>query len=296
MAYRNLIVAALAACSVETALPPATGHGAPPLPVLPAIPALSALAASTAPITATPRKATGTLMPRAEVAIVARARGTITALDVEVGARVRRGQILFRIDDRDAALKLSQSKLALALARRQLAAIEVEHRRTARLFEQQAATPQQRDQLVAQVETARLVVASAKTSVALANRAVSDTVATSPIDGIVVARPGVLGATVSDSPAPIVIVQDQTQLELTFQLPDRALATVRAGDPITIAFPALGIERAAAIALIAPRVDPRTRTVELSAVLDNRDGALRPGLAGEVALASASVARRTEAP
>ena len=36
-----------------------------------------------------------------------------------------------------------------------------------------------------------------------------------------------------------------------------------------------------------PSVDPRTRTIELTAVLDNGDGALRPGLMADVALAAA---------
>jgi multidrug efflux pump subunit AcrA (membrane-fusion protein) len=44
------------------------------------------------------------------------------------------------------------------------------------------------------------------------------------------------------------------------------------------------VARKATISIVAPSVDPRTRTVELTAVLDNRDGALRPGLMADVEL------------
>jgi len=54
-----------------------------------------------------------------------------------------------------------------------------------------------------------------------------------------------------------------------------------------VTVPALGASRKATIALVAPSVDPRTRTVELTAVLDNRDGALRPGLTADVELTAA---------
>ena len=81
------LVVLLAACGKEAdgkrALPPATGSGAPPLPQLPAV----AQAAPRAPTAATSiSRATGTLLPHAEVAVVAQARGVLTALAVEVGA------------------------------------------------------------------------------------------------------------------------------------------------------------------------------------------------------------------
>jgi len=278
---RALIWLVAIACRKDAALPPATGPGAPPLPVLPVIHPPAAPPA--APAASSPT-ATGTLLPHAEVALAARARGAITALDAEVGARVRRGQVVFRVDDRDAALRLAQARTQLAVARQQLAGLEVERDRTERLFAQQAASPQQHDQLASQVAAARLGVTQAHNGVAIASQAVDDTIARAPLDGIVVARHASLGQLVD---GPVVTIQDQARLDLAFRLPDRALAHVKVGDPVTVTLPALGLSREAAIAIVAPRVDPRTRTVELTCVLDNRDGALRPGLAAEVTLGRA---------
>lgn len=295
----NMLVAlVLVSCSKgedPSALPPATGAGAPPLPVLPAIhPAAPPPAAATT----SERKATGTLMPHAQVSVVARASGVITALSVDVGARVKHGQVVFRVDSRDAELRLAQAQTQLAAAEQQLRATQVEHRRTQQLFEQHAASPQQWDQISAQLDAARLGVAQARSGVAMAAKAVADATARAPIDGVVTARPVALGDYVTGMPpTQVLTLQDQATLDLEFRLPERALISVRPGDPITVSLPALGVSRKAAIAIVAPSVDARTRTVGLRAVLDNRDGALRPGLMADIELdavraASAQPARK----
>jgi membrane fusion protein, multidrug efflux system len=266
----------------KQALPPATGSGSPPLPSLPVVASTQPPAGAT---TTSVRRSTGTLLPHSEVAVVARSHGVIVALTVDVGARVRKGQVVFRVDDRDAALRLAQAQTQLAAARQQQTSIDVEYRRTKLLFEQQAASAQQWDQISAQLEGAKVGVAQAHNGVAVASKAVADTTAVAPIDGVVVARHVALGDYVSDSPATkVIVVQDQATLDLKFRLPERALSSVRTGDAITVALPALGVTRKATISIVAPSVDPRTRTIELTAVLDNRDGALRPGLMADVEL------------
>jgi membrane fusion protein (multidrug efflux system) len=90
----------------------------------------------------------------------------------------------------------------------------------------------------------------------------------------------------------VLIVQNQSQLELKFRLPERSLATVAPGGAITARFEALGAARPAKVLRINPTVDPRTRTFEVVAVLDNADGALKPGLLAEVDLAPTPAAAK----
>jgi RND family efflux transporter MFP subunit len=277
--------------SDRKALPPATGSGAAPLPVLPQ---LARPAETPSATTASASKSTGTLLPHSEVAVVARAPGVVVELTVEVGARVKRGQVLFRVDDRGAVLRLAQAQTQLASAELQVKTTEVEYRRSKLLFDQQAVTQQHWDQISAQLDAARVGVAQARNGVAMASKAVVDATARAPIDGVVVARPVAFGDYVSDAPpTKVVVLQDQATLDLKFRLPERALASVRTGDAITVSLPALGLSRKASISIVAPSVDPRTRTVELTAVLDNRDGALRPGLMADIALGAAVAEAQT---
>jgi membrane fusion protein (multidrug efflux system) len=288
------VALALAGCGKDSradhqGLPTAVGAGAPPLPVLPALAKAEAPAA-----TAPTGRSTGTLLPHAEVAVVARASGVVSELGVEVGAHVRQGQILFRIDDRGATLRLAQARTQLAAAELQQRTAEVEFRRAKALLEQQAVTQQRWDQASAEFEAARVGVAQARNGVAVADKAVVDATARAPISGVVVTRSVALGDYVSDAPPTrVLVLQDQATLELKFRLPEQALATVRTGAPLRVSVPALAISRAAEVSIVAPSVDPRTRTIELTAVLDNRDGALRPGLMADVALAAAPASAPT---
>ena len=271
-------------------LPPATGPGAPPLPSVPALPAAdSAAGAQPASVEVAERKATGTLLPRSEVSVVARARGAVVALEVEVGAKVKRGQLLFRIDAREATLRLAQAQTQVAAAEQQQRAVEAEYNRTKALFEQQAATPQQWELVSAQLDGAKVAVAQARNGAAVAAKAVTDATARAPIDGLVVSRSVALGNFLNDGEAALVL-QDQATLELRFRLPERALAAVHVGDALTVTVPALGLARPAKIAIVGPSVDTRTGTFELTALLDNRDGALRPGQMAQVELGAAAPA------
>jgi membrane fusion protein (multidrug efflux system) len=283
-----VVAAALAGCGKDTkeadrkALPPPTGAGSPPLPALPAVVKPAAPPSAT---TASARRSTGTLLPHSEVAVVARASGVVVELTVDVGARVKKGQVLFRIDDRGTGLRLAQAQTQLAAAELQLKTVEVEYRRSKLLFDQQAVTQQHWDQVSAQVDAARVGVAQARNGVAVASKAVVDATARAPIDGIVVSRPVAFGDYVNDgTPTKVLVLQDQATLDLKFRMPEQALASVRTGDAITVSLPALGLSRKANISIVAPSVDPRTRTVEMTAVLENRDGALRPGLMADISL------------
>jgi RND family efflux transporter MFP subunit len=219
----------------------------------------------------------------------------LAELGVEVGARVTRGQVLFHVDDRGAVLRLAQAKAQLATAAVELRAARVEYRRAKGLVDQQAVTQQHWDQVSAQLDAARAGVAQARSSVAVAGNAVGDATARAPIDGIVVSLPVAVGDFVSAEAATrVVVLQDQATLDVKFRLPEPALLHVRPGDAVAISLPALAAARTAQVSIVAPSVDPRTRTVELTAVLDNRDGALRPGLMAEVALDAARISQSSQ--
>jgi multidrug efflux pump subunit AcrA (membrane-fusion protein) len=82
----------------------------------------------------------------------------------------------------------------------------------------------------------------------------------------------------------VLVVQDQSTLELRFRLPEKALAEIEVGDVVKANFEALGITREAKVARIQPAVDPRTRTIELVGEIPNKDGVLKSGLLATVDL------------
>jgi membrane fusion protein (multidrug efflux system) len=262
-------------------LPPATGTGAAPLPEIPDVSQLGKGDAG-APAQA---QTTGTLVARAEVSIAPRSSGTLIEVRFDEGQPVKKGDVLFRLDSRDAALAKRSAETQLRGARLALQTQETEHKRIASLVAQNAAPRQQLDQLAAAVEAARVQIAAAQDAVAIATKGIADATVRSPISGVVLEKKLSVGEYASMAPAsPVLVLQDQATLELKFRLPERALATIHRGDKVRVRIPALGVTRDATISEIAPMVDTRTRTIELTAQLDNADGALRPGQMAEVEL------------
>lgn len=286
------ILAALlgaAGCKKEGAeLPPASGEGAPPPPKVPTI--------TTGPRDAAAHDGhtTGTTFPAAEANVGPMIGGTILAIEVVEGQRVKKGDVLFRLDARDAALRVRQAEVALAQARVAERAARTEHDRTKVLVDQGAQNRAAWDAIVARYDGARVGVDQAQVMLSIARKASADAVVRAPIDGLITAKlknAGELATTMP--PTVVVVVQDQRTLELKFRLPELALRGVVAGMPIRADFTAVGVSRDAVVQRVMPSVDARTRTVELVAVLDNADGALRPGLLAEVTVKAPTTAPTT---
>ena len=293
-----VVVLLLAACKREQqALPPARGDDAPSMPDLPALEKASNDATSVAP---SEDRTTGTTFARAEAQLGPNAAGVIEKILVREGEHVKRGAILFRQDTGDAALRVEQAKVALEAERVNLRAVETEQQRTKAMFDQKAMNHMQWDQAQARLDAARVSMQRAEVALSVANKALADAVVRSPIDGIVVSKLKNEGEMATMMPPTVVlIVQDQSALELRFKLPERALRRIRVGDSVKARFDALGIEREAKISRIQSAIDAQTRTVEVVGELPNPDGTIKAGLLANVELqpaATSPIARTAGTP
>lgn len=279
----------LAACKREQeALPPAHGDQAPAMPDLPVLEKSSDEATT---VSTSEARTTGTTFPRAEAQLGPNAAGLLEKILVREGDAVKRGQVVFRQDMRDAALRVDQAKVSLESARVNLRASETDYQRTKAMFEQKAMNQVQWDQAQTRLDGARVGVQQAEVALNVANKALADATVRSPIDGLVVAKLKNEGEMATMMPATIVLViQDQSSLELRFRLPERALRYVKIGASVKARFDALGVEREAKITRIQSAIDEKTRTVEVVVLLPNQDGALKAGLLANVELEPATAA------
>ena len=289
-----------AACKAKDGakLPPATGEGAAPLPTLPKIvvPGSGSGTASLPAVRASEVRTTGTLVARSEITVGPRVGGLIAKIAVAEGDTVKKGQLLFQIDASVGILARNSAKAALAGAQVQVDAAQVAYDRAKALFEKGALPQAQWDQAQTGLAGAKVGVQAAQATLAMASKMVADATVTAPMKGVVTTLRMHEGEYAQMMPPSVVLVlQDRTMLELQFRLPEAALAVVGQGDQITAVFSAVAVTRPAKIARINPSVDARTRTIELVAVIDNHDDALKPGLLAEVVLGAAPAAETAPA-
>jgi RND family efflux transporter MFP subunit len=268
----------------ENSLPPPKGSGVP-LPSVPNVGALMQVPTGSTASDPAALSATGTLYARNEAALGPSASGTLVDVAVREGDRVKKGQVLFRLDSGQANLSVQQAKALLESARVNLRAVELEHTRTKELHDRGSVPAATFEQVQARYDLAKSSVAQSQAQVALLQRSVADSVVRSPISGVVTQKLKNVGETVTMMPpTTVVIIQDTAVLELKARLPERALGLVGPGGKLKVRFPAVGLEREIVVSRVNPAVDVATRTVEIVAEIDNQDGALRPGMLAEVTL------------
>ncbi|MGI8560889.1 MAG: efflux RND transporter periplasmic adaptor subunit [Luteimonas sp.] len=210
---------------------------------------------------------TAPLEPRAEAQVVAKTSGVALQVLVEEGDVVRAGQVLARLDPDRAALQAAQSAA-------QMRKLEANFRRSQQLAEQQLVSAADFDQLRYDLENARAANRLANLELSYAN-------VKAPIAGVIAQRSIKPGNFVQIN-TPIMRIVDNSRLEATLNVPERELATLKAGQPVKLQVDALpGRTFDGTVDRVAPVVDAGSGTFRVIAAFDGVD-LLQPGMFGRI--------------
>lgn len=195
------------------------------------------------------------------------------------GEAVARGQVLLRLDDRDARARLAQAKAAREAAQAMLERAEAALRRVQRLHAAKAATDQDLEAAVAGAKAARAAVARAREAENEAAAALDWFVLRAPAAGRVLERlvdPGDLAV----PGRPAVVLYDPAALRLAAAVPEEYAGKLRPGTTLALRF---GPERTrrGRVTRVLPAADPRAGTVTVRVRIEDPAG-LFPGLLGRL--------------
>ena len=212
-----------------------------------------------------PQEATYTSTVQAYVKnnIVPQTAGRITKINVEVGDRVKKGQVLAEID-----------KAQLQQAQLQLHNAEVELGRLKSLYEAGGLSKSDLDAIELQYNVAKTQV----------DNLIENTTLLSPIDGVITARNYDAGDMYAMS-APIFTVEQIKPVKLLVAVSESDYSKVKKGARVIVkadAFPDLVFD--GKIDRIYPTIDPSTRTFNVEVVVPNNYSTLRPGMFARVTL------------
>lgn len=282
-----IVTLCLVACKETAAgssvLPPPSGSALPP----PAVPELKENQGSDKGVNATAHqgsyRGTGTLRAREKAELAPKSTGVITVITVDEGDRVKKGQLLFRVDAQQAALAVAQARAGLEATNVALANAELELKRTQLLFERGSVAPAAYDDAKSRYDAAKASTRQAEVALSQAQRSAGDTAVYAPFSGIVTQKLKSVGEMATTTPPSVVlVVQDVDVIELRSNVPERALQYLGPGAEIEVSLPGIGEKRRVPITRISPTIDVRTRTAEVIAEIPNEDGKLKPGMLVEV--------------
>lgn len=215
----------------------------------------------------------GTVRAKNGAAIAARIAGTVTGVRVKAGDRVSRGQLLLEIEAVEgmagaaaatASVTEAQQGLEEARSRRDLA--RVTFGRFEKLFQEQAVTRQEFDVRRTELAVADQGVAQAEARLARAreeSKAAASVAGhgrvTSPLSGVVTARPAEVGMTVFPGTL-LVTVEEGGEYRLEANAPESLLRQVKPGDTVRVAIEGSGAPAPGRVVEVVPSVDPASRT------------------------------------
>lgn len=209
---------------------------------------------------AAPTAYAGEVRARHEPALAFRIGGKIARRQVDVGARVKAGQVLAELDASDVALQREAAQAQLASAEADLALAKSELDRYQQLLDQQLVSRSLYDARVSQFEAAqarvRQVRAQARVSVNQADYAVLR----APADGVIAQRLAEAGQVVAPGQT-VFVLAEEGEREVAISIPEREASLFPVGRPLLVELWSKPGERfPGQLREISPSADPQART------------------------------------
>lgn len=217
---------------------------------------------------------TGSIMAIQQASIFARVGGYLEKIPVDIGDKVRKGQVLAVINYQDLQNQYDQAKANFEYA-------SIQYERAKKLIAKQLIAQNDLDTAKTQYD-----VTLALKNLAALN--LSYATITAPFSGYIANRyvdPGVLipGSTQMVPATPLLVLVDINTVKIMVNIPERDVENIRAGMPVTAVADAYNdkvfkgtITRAAAA------LDPATRTLAVEVDIPNPQHLLKPGMFSRV--------------
>lgn len=221
---------------------------------------------------------TGEIRSRYETDLSFQVGGKLVDRAVDVGANVKKGAVLARIDPTDQSLGVDAARSAVEAARADFERARSDEARFRDLLERGLTT---RANLLAQqtaTKTAQSRLEQATANLRLSEQQLGYTTLRADQDGVVTRVMVEEGAVVAPGQR-VLSVARPSELEAVFDVPDNRIDEIRGAASVQFALlSAPGVMYPARVREISPSADPVTRTYQVKTSIPNAPGSLRLGM------------------
>ena len=238
-------------------------------------------------------QANGTVEPVNIVEVKSKASGTIIRMPVDIGSNVKAGDLLVQIDPRDVQNQYDQSAADVSSATVQRSTALAQRNRSAELYKQMIITAQEMDAATLAFATADAALIKARTNLSIAKVRLEDATVTAPTNGTIIEKPVSLGMVITSATSSasggttILRMADLAKVRMRAFVNETDIGNVKAGQVATVTVDAFPNRRFVGV---VEQVEP-SAVVQSSVTmfpvlvsLNNLDGALKPGMNGQVTM------------
>jgi RND family efflux transporter MFP subunit len=235
----------------------------------------------------------GTVKAKVISDISSRVMGSVTTINVRQGDRVREGDLLLTIDDKDlkqrvnaAEHEYTEALKSVESAKQNKSLLDTTYMRYKSLFDEKAISEQEIDEIENKKNLTRLEYERAKAAVEKAAAYLREaeinlgfTKIKAPFSGIVTQKKIEVG-NMAVPGTPLMVLEDDSTFRLEAYVDEILSEKLRVGMPVKVKIDALGKETIGEIYEIVPSIDPMSRTFLIKVDLDDEN--LNTGLYGRV--------------
>jgi membrane fusion protein, multidrug efflux system len=205
---------------------------------------------------------TGTLRPDEEVDLSFETSGKIVKINFTEGTRVKKGDLLAKINDLPLQAQLEKLQVQLKMS-------EAKEFREKSLLDRDAISQESYDQIQTDVQ-------SIKADINLIKARISETELRAPFDGIIGLRYLSEGSYATSSTKIAKLIKT-SPLKIEFSIPEKYASEIKIGYPITFSIDGSNTIFNASVYAIDPKIDIDMRTIVLRALYPNKGEELKSG-------------------
>jgi RND family efflux transporter MFP subunit len=233
--------------------------------------------------------ASGYVVARRKAAVASKGTGTLVFLGVDEGDKVKKGQVIARLDDRDVAATLQRARENLRMVQADLYDAKQSLERMRILLKEGVVAPAEFDAAEARYQRVVASIDSAKFAVREAEVAVENTRIIAPFDGTVLKKNADVGEIVAplagaaSSKAAVVTIADMSSLEVEADVSEANITRVKTEQSCEIALDAYPQQRYPGyVAKIVPTADRSKATVLVKIKFKAYDQRVLPEMSAKI--------------
>ena len=234
--------------------------------------------------------AAGEIGPAEQVSVKPEINGRIDLLPVDIGDRIKKGAILFTLDDKELQNRRSSSLTDIERAKLQLEQSERNYHRSEGLFKADLLPRQDYENARTEYDLAKNSVERAQRDIAILEEQLTKTKIVAPFDATILTRPVSMGQAVSgsggfNSGTEVLTIADLNDMIINAHINQADITRLKSDQEVEVAVEAVaGLKVIGKVERIAPQatIKNNIKGFAVRILLKNVDAKIRPGMTANI--------------
>jgi HlyD family secretion protein len=248
--------------------------------------------------------AAGEIDPAEQVSVRPEINGKVDQLPVDLGDHIKKGALLFKLDDKELQQQRASSVTDIEKAKLNLDKAERDYKRAQQMLAEKLISQETYDDTKTAYDLAKNALESAQRALAILDEHLAYTQVRAPFDCTVLTRPVSIGQAVSGSDGfnggtEVLTIADLNAMIINAQVNQADVPRLKVGETVQVSVEAVpGLSATGVVERISPQaiIKNNIKGYPARIVLKNVDPRVRPGMTANVKIPVASVGNVTAVP